>query len=97
MPDDDNPLMFGAIEAVSGRERVDVSKTVADIAPRPALLSSAGKRGGESTSNALFERRIGRSATHWRIGDVTHTAGLREHPAEYERRVIGFLDRAMRG
>jgi pimeloyl-ACP methyl ester carboxylesterase len=95
MNDDDNPLLVEALQAVSGERRLDVARVVGDIAPRPALLISAGHRGGEPQSNAMFQRRIGRSATHWSIGDVGHTAGLREHPREYERRVIGFLDRAM--
>jgi hypothetical protein len=29
----------------------------------------------------------------WTFPGAGHTAGLRERPAEYERRVIGFLDR----
>jgi hypothetical protein len=28
---------------------------------------------------------------------VNHTAAVRERPAEYERRVVGLFDRALRG
>jgi hypothetical protein len=30
----------------------------------------------------------------WRV-DAGHTAGLREHPREYSRRVLGFFRRAL--
>jgi len=28
--------------------------------------------------------------------DVSHIKGLQTHPEEYERRVVGFFDRALR-
>ena len=31
----------------------------------------------------------------WELADTGHTAGLRTHPAEYERRTTSFLDRAL--
>jgi hypothetical protein len=31
----------------------------------------------------------------WELADTAHTGGLRKHPAEYERRTIGFLDGAL--
>ena len=31
----------------------------------------------------------------WELPDAGHTGGLRKHPAEYERRTVGFLDTAL--
>ena len=31
----------------------------------------------------------------WAIPDVGHMGGITAHPAEYERRVVAFLDRAL--
>ena len=36
-----------------------------------------------------------RTVQLWELPDTGHTAGLRTHPAAYERRTVGFLDRAL--
>ena len=33
--------------------------------------------------------------TLWKIADAGHTGGLDAHPVAYERRVVGFFDRAL--
>ena len=38
----------------------------------------------------------GDSATLWEIPESKHVGGLEARPAEYERRVVGFFDRALR-
>lgn len=65
------------------------------IAPRPLLLLSAG-RGTESRANEEYKRRGGSTTELWNIPDAPHAAALRTDRAAYERRVIGFLDRALR-
>lgn len=66
------------------------------IAPRHVLLIQAG-RGVESEKfNADFYRAAGKgSAELWRIAEARHVGGLEARPLEYERRVLGFLDRVM--
>jgi pimeloyl-ACP methyl ester carboxylesterase len=65
------------------------------IAPRPLLLLSAG-RGTEARANEDYKRRGGRTTELWNLPDASHAAALRTDPAAYERRVIGFLHRALR-
>ena len=65
------------------------------IAPRPVLLIWAPNGGNRETMNPTYEGLIGESADIWEIDDVKHVQGIKGHPEEYERRVIGFLDSAL--
>ena len=65
------------------------------IAPRPALLIWAPNGGNMETMTPRYAHLIGPSAEVWRIPDAMHMRGLQAHPAEYERRVVGFFDRAL--
>jgi fermentation-respiration switch protein FrsA (DUF1100 family) len=65
------------------------------IAPRPVLLVAAGGAPAEIPANRLYRRAGGPSARLWELPDAGHTAGLRTHAAEYERRSVGFLDDAL--
>jgi hypothetical protein len=66
------------------------------VAPRRVLLISAGGA-GEAAANRAFARRGGSATEHWNLPAAAHGAALRTDPAAYERRVIGFLDRALHG
>jgi hypothetical protein len=65
------------------------------IAPRPTLLIWAPNGGNRETMNPVYQRLIGSSADIWSIRDARHIKGLQTHPEEYERRVVGFFDRAL--
>lgn len=65
------------------------------IAPRPVLLLSAG-RGTEARANEAYQRRGGPTTGLWNLPGAAHAAALQTDPGGYERRVIGFLDRALR-
>jgi len=65
------------------------------VAPRPTLLIWAPNGGNRETMNPLYQQLIGPSASVWAIDDAQHMQGLQAHPAEYERRVIGFFDHAL--
>jgi hypothetical protein len=65
------------------------------IAPRPLLLLSAG-RGTEARANEHYKRSGGAATELWNLPAASHAAALRTDPAGYERRVVGFLDRALR-
>ena len=68
---------------------------VPEIAPRPVLLIFAPDGGTSETLSPLYGRLIGSSASVWAIPGVDHLKGFQSHPEEYERRVVGFLDRAL--
>ena len=68
------------------------TELMARVASRPVLLVSAG-RGMEAHVNEAMHRRGGEL---WNLPDASHASALRTAPAEYERRVVGFLDRALR-
>ena len=70
---------------------------VAKIEPRPLLLMYSGKgQGGEVQLNPEFYRAAREPKTLWEIPGAGHTGGIRAQPGEYERRVIGFFDQALR-
>jgi uncharacterized protein len=67
---------------------------VGSISPR-ALLLISGSSAIETEANQALLDAAGEHATWWSIADAPHIAGLSTHPAEYERRVIAFLDAAL--
>jgi uncharacterized protein len=66
-----------------------------DVAPRPVLLVAAGAVPLESAVARSYQRAGGDSVQMWEAPGAGHTGGLRKHPAEYERRTVGFLDEAL--
>jgi uncharacterized protein len=66
------------------------------IAPRRVLLIAAGGRPDEIPVNRAYLTAAGQSAALWTIPDAPHTQGLARHRAEYEARVIAFLDDTLR-
>jgi hypothetical protein len=67
------------------------------IAPRPVLLISGGRGNADEELNPVYRDAGGPSSVHWQIPMAGHTGGLDAAPAEYERRVVGFFDRALLG
>lgn len=68
---------------------------VPEISPRPVFLIYAGHgQGGEELTSRYYES-AGPPKTIWKIEDASHTGGFDAHPAEYERRVVAFFDRAL--
>jgi len=68
---------------------------VGEIAPRPLLLISTGV-GPERDANRVYRDAAHAPAELWELPGVGHTGGLRERPQEYESRVVGFFDEAIR-
>jgi hypothetical protein len=60
----------------------------------PVLLI-ASSAGDERALDTIFRDRIGPDASLWYVADTGHTRGLADHPAEYERRVLAFLETAI--
>jgi dienelactone hydrolase len=89
-------VMFGALRVLSpAAPPPPLDELVGRIAPRPILLIEAGHGQGGEQLNALYRRLARGPATLWRIPEADHTGGLEARPAEYERRVVGFFDRAL--
>ena len=60
----------------------------------PTLLISAGED-EERDFNVLYDKVGNPAVEHWNLPDAHHTAAIREHRPEYERRVVAFFDQAM--
>lgn len=75
----------------------DLVELVAGIAPRRVLLIQSLHGAGGEELNVEYAAAIGRSASLWQAADGGHTGALGADPAQYERRVIGFLDGALLG
>jgi fermentation-respiration switch protein FrsA (DUF1100 family) len=75
----------------------DLAELVATIAPRPVLLIQAGNGAGGEELNRAYYAAAGRPKALWVVADGGHTGALAADAAEYERRVVGFLDRALLG
>jgi uncharacterized protein len=69
---------------------------VGRIAPRPILLIAApNSPNGEDLNRGYYEA-AGEPKELWEIPESKHVGGLAARPQEYERRVIGFFDAALR-
>jgi len=69
---------------------------VGRIAPRPLMLIAAPHSGNGEDLNRGYYRVAGEPKTLWEIPESHHVGGIVARPAEYERRVVGFFDRALR-
>ncbi len=72
-----------------------LEEVVRRIAPRPLFLIHAEHgQGGEELTPSYFEAAR-EPKEIWRVAGSGHTGGLTARPLEYERRVVGFFDRAL--
>jgi uncharacterized protein len=89
-------LGLRVVRSVSGmRESRSLVGFMPRIAPRPVLLIAGGGDPAEIPTNRRYRDAGGPSVQLWELPDTGHTAGLRTHPDEYERRTTAFLDRAL--
>ncbi|HEX5622644.1 MAG TPA: CocE/NonD family hydrolase [Solirubrobacteraceae bacterium] len=104
MPARDRPIMAvsawvkqASIAVFSNQSPpTDLRNLVGRIAPRPLLLIAAPKLGVGEELNRGYVRAAGDSATLWEIPESRHVGGMAARPAEYEQRVVGFFDEALR-
>jgi uncharacterized protein len=89
-------LTVRSVRAVSGmKTSPSLIPMMPKIAPRPVLLVAGGGFPDEIAASRLYRDAGGATVQLWELPDTGHTAGLRKHPAAYERRTVGFLDRAL--
>jgi dienelactone hydrolase len=71
-------------------------KDLAAKVEQPMLLIAAPEKGVGEELNRGYADAAGDSTTLWEIPESTHVGGQDARPAEYERRVVGFFDEALR-
>jgi uncharacterized protein len=71
---------------------------VGRISPTPVLFIY-GEHGqeGERNLNPTYYRSARRPKAIWKVPGSGHTGGINARPKEYERRVVGFFNRALLG
>ena len=75
-----------------------IEERIGLIAPRPVFLIYAVPGiGEEDIRQPQFYAAAGEPKAMWRVPGSKHTGGLEAQPAEYERRVVAFLDGALLG
>ncbi len=65
------------------------------ISPTPVLFIHAGHGAAGEDNTPQFYEAAGEPKQIWKIPDASHTHGLRQHPEEYERRVVAFFDNTL--
>jgi dienelactone hydrolase len=71
-------------------------KDLAAKVEQPMLLIAAPVKGVGEKLNRGYHAAAGESSTLWEIPEAGHVGGLEARPEEYERRVVGFFDEALR-
>ena len=69
---------------------------VGRIAPRPVMLIAAPNSNNGEKLNRDYYAAAREPKTLWEIPESKHTGGLEARPREYERRVVGFFEEALR-
>ena len=72
----------------------NLTKLIPRIAPRPVFLINAAE-GEVDDKTPEYYRAAGQPKQTWAVPAGGHTGGLEARPAQYERKVVGFFDRAL--
>ena len=64
-------------------------------APRPVLIIAAGRHDAEIAAARAFLAAPGDNVEVWIAADTDHIKALQVRPAEWETRVVDFLDRSL--
>ena len=92
----DGELMWAVAGLMtSATPPVPLREAVADAARVPVLLIVGGAEDESAAAPAL--QRAAPSMQVWELPDTPHIQSLRDHPDEWETRVVGFLDEALAG
>ena len=89
-------MQTGALALFSNQAPPAHLKTlVPKIAPRPVFLIQSPNSGAGEQLNDAYARAAKGPVTNWSIPESRHVGGLAARPEEYERRVVGFFDKAL--
>jgi alpha-beta hydrolase superfamily lysophospholipase len=88
-------LMFATLRVTSGDRPGPPLEQLVRRLRTPTLMISAGTA-IERDYNVHYERAANGRVEHWNLPRADHTRAIRQEPAAYERRVVGFLDAALR-
>jgi hypothetical protein len=88
-------VMFGTIRVLSGDPPTRPLEERIRALDAPALLISAGTA-DERDFNVIYEEAGGAGVEHWNLPAAHHTRAIRQERTAYERRVVSFLDAALR-
>ena len=73
-----------------------MTEAIEKIAPRPVLLISGTESAFEQGLQRKLYAAAGEGSELWEV-NVGHAQCWKEHPEEYETRVVFFYDRALLG
>ena len=84
-------VMFTTMRVTSGDPPGPPLEDLIRDIDSPTLLISAGTD-AERDFNVLYDEAATGPVEHWNLPGAQHTHAIREHPEEYERRVVGFFN-----
>jgi len=87
-------VMFTTMRVTSGDPPGPPLEDLIRDIDSPTLLISAGTD-AERDFNVLYDEAATGPVEHWNLPGAQHTHAIREHPEEYERRVVGFFNAAL--
>ena len=87
-------VMFKTMRVLSGDPPGPPLEDLVARVEAPTLLISAGTD-VERDFNVLYDEAAPGTVEHWNLPDAHHTHAIREHPQEYEQRVVGFFNEAL--
>jgi uncharacterized protein len=87
-------VMFTTIRVLSGDAPTRPLEDQVRKITSPTLLISAGTD-VERDFNVLYDEAADGPVEHWNLPDAHHTRAIHQQRADYERRVVSFLDAAL--
>jgi pimeloyl-ACP methyl ester carboxylesterase len=90
-------LTYGLADMLTAaRPPIALRDAVAQMVPRRVLLIAGGKVSDEAKAAAHIRAGAPSTVDVWDVPGAGHTAGLVTQPADWEARVVGFLDDVLR-
>jgi len=90
-------MTFGLADLLTNASPpITLHDAVRKAAPRPVLLIAAGSVADEARAGRYIQSASLSTVDLWVVPNTTHTHALGTHRQEWEERVVGFLDHALR-
>ncbi len=91
-------VFFGQMQSGANIDQVRPVEDIGRIAPRPVMIIRGGQDLWVPAFNAdRLYAAAGEPKELWDAPDAGHSMVMEVYPEEYERRVVGFFDRHLRG